>query len=177
MRAHRAYTRRMVFRVRVVALALVVVVLAACLCACGEHAADDQATPASPPSPQSSAQATAEARAALRAFFKAWQAKDLAGMDAYLPADRQQGQWLTGLDRVKFGKITESPDLVAAYLTNGRGSASGVKATDVRSFQADVTLFYTPGYQGPADEGQPLAWHWFLERDTDGRWLVTDQGF
>ena len=168
----------MVSRLHVPALCLVLVALAMCASACGTDAADDAATPSATPTPQASAEATAQARDTLRAFFAAWRAKDVTELEQYLPADRKGTQWeFEGLDRVELGKITESPELVGGYLTNGRGSASGVTADDVRSFQADVTFFYKPGYQGSADEGQPLAWHWFLERNDGGGWLVTDWGF
>lgn len=165
-------------RVRIALLALAVLVLATLACACGSGGSGDAASPSATPSPQSSAQATAEARDTLRAFFAAWQAKDVAALEGHLPADRQGGTWeFEGLDRVEFGEITESPEQVDEYLTSGHGSTSGVTAEDVRSFQADVTFFYVPGFQGSADDGQPLAWHWFLERNDAGDWLVTNQGF
>jgi hypothetical protein len=168
----------MVFRIPVAALSLLVVVLAAFAGACGEGTSGEAATPTSTPSPQSSARSTAEARETLRAFFAAWQAKDVAALKSYLPADRQGGNWeFEGLDRVEFGKITESPEQIEGYLTNGHGLTSGVSPDDVRCFQADVTFFYKPGYQGSADEGQALAWHWFLERNDEGNWIVADQGF
>ncbi len=152
--------------------------LAGFACACASGTSGDSASPTSTPSPETSAQSTARARDTLTAFFAAWQAKDVASLEACLPADRQGKQWeLEGLDRVEFGKITESPDMVAQYISNGRGYATGVAPEDVRSFQADIAFFYKQGYHGAADEGQPLAWHWFLERDDGGDWKVADFGF
>jgi hypothetical protein len=168
----------MALHVRIAAMIATGLALATLACACGSGGSGDEASPSATPSPRSSTGATSEARDALRRFFAAWRAKDVAALESLMPADRKNAEWaFDGLDRVEFGKITESPELVDQYMTNGRGSASGVAREDVRCFQADVTFFYKPGYQGSADEGQPLAWHWFLERDATGRWLVTDQGF
>lgn len=169
------------------ALAFVVlggaVVLGGVVSACGSGgsaAPNGGATASATLSPQTSAAATADARATLRGLFAAWRAKDVAAVKSFVSADRQAVDWASefkGLDRVKFGKITESPELVDQYISDGEGYATGVAPEDVRCFQADATFFYVPGYQGPADEGQALAYHWFLERDDEGVWKVTDWGF
>ena len=136
------------------------------------------ATPTSPPASQADAHATAQAKVTLRALFAAWKAKDAEACATYLPANRQGPAWeFEGLDRVEFGAIKASPEQIEGYLTNGSGSATGVAREDVACFQADATFFYKPGYQGPATEGEAQAWHWFLERDDAGTWVVTDWGY
>jgi len=136
------------------------------------------ATPTSPPASQTDAQATAQAKVTLRAFFAAWKAKDAEACATYLPAYRQGPAWeFEGLDRVEFGAIKASPEQIKGYLTNGSGSATGVAREDVACFQANATFFYKPGYQGPATEGEAMRWHWFLERDDAGTWVVTDWGY
>ena len=166
--------------VRIVATILALVVPAVLASSCGAGGSGDGTAATPTLSPQSSAEATADARGTLRALFAAWRAKDVEAVMSHLSADERAVDWqsgLRGLERVEFGKITESPELVDQYIVSGHGSATGVAPEDVRCFQADATFFYVPGYQGPADEGQALAWHWFLERDDAGVWKVTDWGF
>ena len=122
--------------------------------------------------------ATAEAEATLGRFFEAWSAQDEAAAESFLAESRRGMTWeFERINRVEFGPISEDPDWVDDYLTNGFGSVTGVAAEDVRCFQADITFYYAGGIDGTAAHGEALAWHWFLERDASGTWLVTDWGY
>jgi hypothetical protein len=122
--------------------------------------------------------ATAQAEAALSSLFMAWSAMDQPSAEALLPADRQGLSWgFDALERVEFGPMIPYPEGVRGYLTTGRGSATGVAPADVRCFRADVTFHYLPGHDGPSPDGETLEWMWFLERGSDGRWLVSDWGY
>jgi len=121
---------------------------------------------------------TARAEETLREFFHAWAAKDVATWKALLSESRQQnmnlGDWtFAGLDRVEFGTVVTTPDPIDPWL---RGGNRGVTSDDVRCFRASVTFYYKPGVVGPNDSGEEYPWMWFVIRDADGHWGVSDWG-
>jgi hypothetical protein len=127
---------------------------------------------------EASADATAQAQAALEAFFAAWKSKDVAAAESHLPQYRHGATWyFERLDRVEFGPAIPDPSWIREYMSNGTGSSTKAKTEDIRCFRADVTFYYKDGEAGPSPHGEPMGWHWFLEQDDEGRWLVTDWGY
>ena len=121
---------------------------------------------------------TRAAEARLQAFFDAWASKDASALDSFIRPDHRGGTWgFEKIDRIEFGPITESPEDVGAYMYGGAGSASGVEQKDVRAFRASITFFYKPGSSGPAEDGRPMDYAWFLERLPSGDWQVSDWGY
>lgn len=122
--------------------------------------------------------ATAQAQAALESFFAAWESKDEVAAESHLPEYRHGGTWyFDRLDRVEFGPTSPDPSWIPEYMSNGTGSSTGATANDIRCFRADVTFYYKDRKEGPTAHGEPMGYHWFLERDSQGGWLVTDWGY
>jgi hypothetical protein len=128
--------------------------------------------------PTASEDATAQAQAALESFFAAWRSKDVTAVESHLAEYRHGSTWyFDRLDQVEFGPATPDSSWIREYMSNGTGSSTRGKADDIRCFRADATFYYKDRNEGPSPHGEPMGWHWFLERDDKDRWLVTDWGY
>ena len=161
---------------QILALALVATVSACVIAGCSA----ERGTPVSQPraSENVSQDETRAAQAVLEGLFVAWASKDASAVEEYVRPELGGGDWeFEKVDRVEFGAIASSPKDVPGYISNGLGSVSGVKASDVRVFRASITLYYKDGEAGVLQDGQPNDYMWFLEKLPSGKWQVTDWGY
>lgn len=118
------------------------------------------------------------AQAVLEELFVAWTEMDAVRAEQCLAEDRRGISWgFSDLDRVEFGPIAPAPERVDEYLAEGLGSARGARAEDVRCFSADVTFHYLSSISGDSQSGEVMHWYWYLERNANGDWQVTDWGY